>query len=118
MRWHAAALHRYVRRLIAVPHRLDNIRREEGEVEDAADIAIRHPNTLCDLAKLAGQLTVVLPPWAARYDRAADAVWRDKEDQVAAMVSEAGALISAGVEIEPGASAALGCGVAPLECDE
>lgn len=46
---------------------------------------------LCDLAKLAGKLTVVLPPWAARYDRAADAAWRDKEDQVAAMVSEAGA---------------------------
>jgi hypothetical protein len=45
---------------------------------------------LCDLAKLTGKLTVVLPPWAARYDRAAGAVWRDKEDQIAALANEAG----------------------------
>lgn len=45
---------------------------------------------LCDLAKLAGKLTVVLPPWAARYDRAKDAVWRGREEQVAAMITSAG----------------------------
>ena len=46
---------------------------------------------LCDLAKLARKLTVVIPPWAARYDRAADAAWRDKEGQVAALLGEAAA---------------------------
>lgn len=45
---------------------------------------------LCDLAKLTRKLTVVIPPWAARYDRTADAVWRDKEDQIAALVGAAG----------------------------
>ena len=45
---------------------------------------------LCDLAKLTRRLTVVLPPWAARYDRTTDAVWRDKEDQIAALVTDAG----------------------------
>lgn len=46
---------------------------------------------LCDLAKITGKLTVVLPPWAARYDRAQDAAWRDKEDQMAALLNGAGA---------------------------
>jgi len=45
---------------------------------------------LCDLAKIAGKLTVVLPPWAARYDRAKDTAWREKEDQVAALIASAG----------------------------
>lgn len=45
---------------------------------------------LCDLAKLTRKLTVVIPPWAARYDRASDAVWRDKEGQIAALVDAAG----------------------------
>jgi hypothetical protein len=46
---------------------------------------------LCDLAKLTKRLTVVLPPWAARYNRAEDPVWRGKEDQIAALLTEAGA---------------------------
>ncbi len=45
---------------------------------------------LCDLAKLTRKLTVLIPPWAARYDRAADAVWRDKEEQIAALMKAAG----------------------------
>ena len=45
---------------------------------------------LCDLAKLTRKLTVVIPPWAARYDRAADMIWRDKEDQIAKLIAAAG----------------------------
>ena len=45
---------------------------------------------LCDMVKLAGKVTVVIPPWAPRYDRSRDAAWRDKEDQVAARLTEAG----------------------------
>lgn len=45
---------------------------------------------LCELAKLTRKLTVVIPPWAARYDRTTDAVWRDKEDQIAALIVAAG----------------------------
>jgi hypothetical protein len=45
---------------------------------------------LCDMVALAKKLTVVIPPWAARYDRARDAAWRDKEDQLAARLSDAG----------------------------
>ncbi len=52
---------------------------------------------LCDLAKLTRKLTVVLPPWAARYDRAKDSAWRDKEDQIAALLTEAGARCGFGV---------------------
>jgi hypothetical protein len=33
----------------------------------------------------------VVPPWAARYDRSTDAVWRDKESQIVDVVTEAGA---------------------------
>ncbi len=44
---------------------------------------------LCDLAKLSRKLTVVIPPWAARYVRADDAEWRNKEDQIAALLTDA-----------------------------
>jgi hypothetical protein len=45
---------------------------------------------LCDMAALTRKLTVVIPPWAPRYDRARDSEWRDKDDQYAALVTEAG----------------------------
>jgi hypothetical protein len=45
---------------------------------------------LCDMVALTRKLTVVIPPWAPRYDRARDPSWRDKDDQYAALVSEAG----------------------------
>ena len=45
---------------------------------------------LCDMVALSKQLTVVVPPWAPRYDRVSDPSWREKEDQVVALVSDAG----------------------------
>jgi hypothetical protein len=45
---------------------------------------------LCDMVALTRKLTVVVPPWAPRYDRAADASWREKEDQIVALVTDAG----------------------------
>jgi hypothetical protein len=45
---------------------------------------------LCDMVALSKKLTVVVPPWAPRYDRATDSAWREKEDQVVALVSDAG----------------------------
>jgi hypothetical protein len=45
---------------------------------------------LCDMVALTRRLTVVIPPWAPRYDRARDPEWRDKDDQYAALVIEAG----------------------------
>ncbi len=45
---------------------------------------------LCDMVALARQVTVVVPPWAPRYDRARDPEWRDKDDQYAALVTDAG----------------------------
>lgn len=45
---------------------------------------------LCDAARLAGKLTVVVPPWAPRYDRGSDTLWRQKDDQYAALVMDAG----------------------------
>ncbi|MEA2898371.1 MAG: hypothetical protein QOJ84_3986 [Bradyrhizobium sp.] len=45
---------------------------------------------LCDMVALSRKLTVVVPPWAPRYDRAADPAWRDKEDQIVALVTDAG----------------------------
>jgi hypothetical protein len=45
---------------------------------------------LCDMVARVNKLTVVLPPWAPRYDRARDPPWRDKEDQLAALLTEAG----------------------------
>jgi len=32
----------------------------------------------------------VVPPWAPRYDRARQPSWRDKEEQLVALLSEAG----------------------------
>jgi hypothetical protein len=45
---------------------------------------------LCDMVKLARKVTVVIPPWAPRYDRARDAEWREKDDQYVALVTDAG----------------------------
>ena len=45
---------------------------------------------LCDMVGLAGKLTVVVPPWAPRYDRARDSEWRQKDDQYVALVTDAG----------------------------
>jgi hypothetical protein len=45
---------------------------------------------LCDIARLARKLTVVIPPWAPRYDRADDLLWRNRDDQYAALVIDTG----------------------------
>ena len=45
---------------------------------------------LCDMVALARKVTVVVPPWAPRYDRARDAKWLDKDDQYASLVAAAG----------------------------
>jgi hypothetical protein len=45
---------------------------------------------LCDMVPLARKLTVVVPPWAPRYDRASDSPWREKDDAYAALVVDAG----------------------------
>jgi hypothetical protein len=45
---------------------------------------------LCGMVALTRKLTVVIPPWAARYDRARDSEWRDKDDQYVTLVTEAG----------------------------
>lgn len=45
---------------------------------------------LCDMVPRVDKLTVVLPPWAPRYDRTRDTSWRDKEDQLVALLTEAG----------------------------
>jgi hypothetical protein len=45
---------------------------------------------LCDMVKLARKVTVVIPPWAPRYDRTKDAEWREKDDEYVALVTEAG----------------------------
>lgn len=45
---------------------------------------------LCEMTKLARKVTVVIPPWAPRYDRTRDSAWREKEDEVAALLLEAG----------------------------
>jgi hypothetical protein len=45
---------------------------------------------LCDMVALSKKLAVVVPPWAPRYDRATDPSWREKEDQIVALVSDAG----------------------------
>lgn len=45
---------------------------------------------LCEMVKLAGRVTVVIPPWAPRYDRARDSEWVKKDDQYAALVTAAG----------------------------
>jgi hypothetical protein len=45
---------------------------------------------LCDMARSVRRLTVVIPPWAPRYDRGRDPEWRGKDDQYASLVSDAG----------------------------
>jgi|SRR5579871_135096 len=45
---------------------------------------------LCEMVKLARKVTVVIPPWAPRYDRSLDPAWREREDQVAALLTDAG----------------------------
>jgi hypothetical protein len=45
---------------------------------------------LCDMAKLTRKLTVVVPPWAPRYDRASDPVWQKRDDQYANLIMDAG----------------------------
>jgi hypothetical protein len=45
---------------------------------------------LCDTVRLVRKLTVVIPPWAPRYDRGNDPLWRNKDDQYAALVIAAG----------------------------
>jgi hypothetical protein len=45
---------------------------------------------LCDMVALTKKLTVVVPPWAPRYERTGDPSWRDKDDQYASLVTEAG----------------------------
>src|SRR3954447_9040129 len=45
---------------------------------------------LCDMVALSKKLTAVAPPWAPRYDRARDPSWREKEDQIVALLSDAG----------------------------
>jgi hypothetical protein len=47
-------------------------------------------NALCDMVKLASKVTVVVPPWAARYDRASDSEWREKDSEYVALVTNAG----------------------------
>ena len=45
---------------------------------------------LCEMVALTRKLTVVVPPWAPRYDRARDPAWREKDDQYSALVVDAG----------------------------
>lgn len=45
---------------------------------------------LCDMVKLTNNLTVVIPPWAPRYDRASDPTWRERDDEYVALVEDAG----------------------------
>ncbi len=45
---------------------------------------------LCDMVAMTRNLTVVVPPWAPRYDRTGDPSWREKDDQYTALVVDAG----------------------------
>jgi hypothetical protein len=45
---------------------------------------------LCEMTKLARKVTVVIPPWAPRYDRARDDAWEKKDGQYVALVTDAG----------------------------
>ena len=47
-------------------------------------------DALCEMVRLVRKLTVVIPPWAPRYDRASDPLWREKDEQYAALVIDAG----------------------------
>ncbi len=45
---------------------------------------------LCDMVKLSGKLTVVIPPWAPRYQRASDPAWQEKDEAYVKLVEDAG----------------------------
>jgi hypothetical protein len=45
---------------------------------------------LCEMVKLARKVTVVIPPWAPRYDRGRDSAWREKDEQYVRLVTDAG----------------------------
>jgi hypothetical protein len=45
---------------------------------------------LCEMVKLVRKLTLVFPPWAVRYDRNAEPVWRDMEKEGVALLENAG----------------------------
>jgi hypothetical protein len=45
---------------------------------------------LCEMVALTKHLTVVFPPWAARYDPAADPAWWAKEREAAALIVATG----------------------------
>jgi hypothetical protein len=45
---------------------------------------------LCDMVALTRKLVVVAPPWAPRYDRAREVLWRDREEQLVALLSDTG----------------------------
>src|SRR5260370_664540 len=45
---------------------------------------------LCDMVPLTRKLTALIPPWAPRYDRASDPAWREKDDQYANLIIDAG----------------------------
>jgi hypothetical protein len=45
---------------------------------------------LCDMVNLTGKLTVVIPPWAPRYDRASDPTWRERDDTYVRLIEDAG----------------------------
>jgi hypothetical protein len=45
---------------------------------------------LCDMVQVLRKLTVVIPPWAPRYKRNDDPLWREKDEQFAALLSNAG----------------------------
>src|SRR5262249_52969393 len=45
---------------------------------------------LCDMVRLTRKLSVVIPPWAPRYDRASDPSWRGRDEQYANLIMETG----------------------------
>ena len=45
---------------------------------------------LCGMVPLARKVTVVVPPWAPRYDRARDQQWRSRDAQYLALLTGAG----------------------------
>jgi hypothetical protein len=47
-------------------------------------------DALCGMVALARKVTVAVPPWAPRYDRARDHEWQTRDDQYVALVTDAG----------------------------
>jgi hypothetical protein len=45
---------------------------------------------LCDMVRLTRKLTVVMPPWAPRYDRASDPLWRKRDQDYVNLIMDAG----------------------------